>query len=371
MRKTEVINGINFPYETKEQGYTNPYIQGKVWALSSHLPKDIREITHQEWTEKGHHSVRDLYYARNTEKPTTLNKTMWSVLFNKPGAIVIHTGMMDTAIRAWVSHCAFNGIPVRLIDEKSGTNMVIEPVCNLAQSNLFRKFLVESIDVSTLDSISQSIAYDKRQLLATLRKQYKAPYWVKLNEIMSPVDEFYKWDKVESYYEKSSLAQRYAINDTLRAYELNLSVFDLDKNPMLLEMMVLELSIWADCFDMSLKLSKSEVSVETHTPIEWLIFGADAWSKTNFKMTEQGKYKGKIRRLQALEMDPTAEIIKAYMQVRYYRENNLVEEFLSARYILCPVCGNPILLSSDSCRYCSHPQEAIEEVNSDWLLFSN
>jgi len=54
------------------------------------------------------------------------------------------------------------------------------------------------------------------------------------------------------------------------------------------------------------------------------------------------------------------ECLDFFQHYRYLYKNNLLAEFLEPDWFICPDCGRPVRISSESCQWCDHEFDAIE-----------
>jgi hypothetical protein len=354
------LNGeeIVFPLAKKQPTHYNASITGLTWAAHFRCPKGEIPI-HKEalWSSKGYNTVYALASAKAAAKGTTVHEeyhtALWQVLFNSPKTLILYTNKLDESQFGIIHYCLMHGITVALEDTYSHTKQLLRPVDDLHDVQLFHLHKVEEyykVLDQLDDTLKERVCHKYRQLEA-LRQEYQNRYvWPAVNDTLADLRRFYEIDKIESAWERSVYAVRYATIDRIKAYNLNMKLTDFD-DPRLIDQLIQELYVWARAFDIDIKLTQEDITIDTFDLPRGVVMSAYALRKFH-------------QRRRALDHATVPELIDAYMQVKYYQEQG-AEQFLAPMYHLC-ACGRPVHKEAPACPYCGQANpEVVEEVLLD------
>ena len=357
-----LLNGINYP-EAKKQPWRNPNIIGKTYAVPYQvkLPVEVASL----WEARGYIRLDQIASAQAEDRGRTyqeqLGKTLWYTGFNNPACIIARVRKVDDLVKNIITYNVTHGTTVALDDQYSGIKRPIQPVCNLWNVELFRRFKVE--DLVLVEDLSEALRASAQQKLAALevaRKEYMNKYvWPLLNEQLADINEFYKQDKIESRFERIIWATRYADQETLKAMDATITIYDLD-NPAFLAQFIAELNIWARPFGIDLKLSVSEFTSDTFKPSHWFKH------KANYEYSRFKEVQYSLQTILGAGRSSYSELVLAYNQIQFYKENG-ISDFLTPDYTLCSCCGLPLSIYAEECESCGTANPVYDEVRLSYV----
>jgi hypothetical protein len=309
------------------------------------------------WEKGAYQSVSGLAQARSerTGDPYTvsLKKVEWRLAFKGHCIYSVYTQKMDDFMFNICRTHLKNKSTVVIVDKYAGIKLKLDPVSN------------------------------KEQAL----------------EDWNMLKEFYRLDKIESKYERSKLAERYATKDLCESYGIPVELVKVNKgyyirfrtdDPDTLNAIKQEIRLWGPVFDISVKLDRTiptYLDPMTKAPEKPTYAGSTGYyymgddlmyadpdqtrAKTEFQlkaaeMRSKVQYLFRVRKSQ--DPDSIVDIINAYMQIMFYKEH-LDEFFPHDTHYMCE-CGNPVNRKADTCHVCGKdnidqtPEEQSYEVLS-------
>lgn len=326
--KSLKINNIDFPMCDQQDVHKRSGISEYIWTDYFRMKK-LNSEKDLLWTEKGYHSIKDFAELRAEQKgiPTQycMHSTRWYVLFNRPKTYVLYTNKLDSYQIGLIKFCLTHGIPVALDDKYSGIKQVFQPVIDLYNEPLFKKFKVESVDKNKLPKDIQQQVKDKLDILTETRDSFMRNIWIKINDELITLTEFYKIDKIDCIDEAITWYERYRAQEILYSYGAKISIYDLDK-PNTFNKIIDFINKEGLQYGIHIKAEVTETTSNTYRRYH-----------TNRKTIVSIK--------QSLRRDSLPDILNAYIQLKAYKDLE-IEPDNDPNVCKCPNCGKVNTLKS-------------------------
>lgn len=337
--------------------------------------KEITPEMELKWDTNNFSRVSDLVDVKMQSEgydfKTALHKAQWQIAFSRPSVVIIYAnGEFMDDVNNFINFFNLRGTTICYRDYRNGYEEVIKPTCNIYEDTLFNKCKIEDLDFSKLSESLLQGATQAADLLLKERERRMAQLYPAQNKTLYEFRQFYRILDVERLPEKIAYVDNMLFKELVQQaqeqlpqeYAPNLDPEDM--TPELTESLYFELSLWAKPLDLDLPRIPQEISIDNlPKPQHWVkaqapYAGGDILKPAlgvnvskRFTPEQQALYKAKFYNNSRVLAYKT-ELLKAYLQLQFYKNNPDMMEFLRSEYQLCPVCGVPVHFEAEACDFC-------------------
>ena len=333
--------GNKYPVASKQERHTRVGVTGETLVLTMNIKgADIPEDKMILWEEKGYKQLNVVAAERcaQTGEPffATLKKVAWFHMFNQPRVVVLYVGRTDATVLGMIKFMLTHGTTVVLTDKTMQlSNRVLYPVTNLYTKELFMKYKIEELDLTTLKRVERLKAKEKLQTLRDFRNSHlNNAVWPMVNQVLHEVQDYYREEDTIKYYEFLIEEANWELDELSQV--LGYETPDRDT----LEKMIQTISHWGPAFGISAPTPERINTIDAyHDSHEFKHQKGWKYSRTT-EMVYAIRYKQK-------QIENPAQLLKDYETILWFLDND-PEQWLDDNYYICD-CGQPVHRREEAC----------------------